>query len=162
MSDMFEFGNINLDQRQQFWITENTFSKVNAHQVVNTKDGADRNSTVDVAATVQRVKDDNVLALVLALDDNRVLVLFRDHDRNLVRALQRVDENLVGEHIQFLLFLGVDIRRSGGRETGAGAREGRKQRVNGRREARQDSNQASSLAPCEPGILSKKLLGCSA
>ena len=67
----------------------------NTHDVVNTKDGTDVHTGIDVAATVEWVEDDTVLSLVPVLDDDRLLELLRDEHRRLARRAQRVDHDVV-------------------------------------------------------------------
>jgi hypothetical protein len=69
---------------------------------VDPEDRSDGYETVNVGGTVQRVKADDVLALLLYVDLNDRFILFRDQQARRVRRLQHVDEHVVGQHIEFL------------------------------------------------------------
>ena len=53
------------------------------HDLVDPKDGADVHAGVDVAAAVERVEHDAVLAFVAVLDDDGLLELLGDEDGGL-------------------------------------------------------------------------------
>ena len=55
---------------------ENNGAPENTYDTVDTKDGTDVYSGIDVAATVQRIKDDAVLAAFVLFNDNSVFQLF--------------------------------------------------------------------------------------
>ena len=77
--------------------------------LVYAKDGADVHTGVDVAATVEWVEDDAVFALEPVLDDDRLLELLGDEHCRLARGTQRIDHDVVREHIKLLLLLALDL-----------------------------------------------------
>lgn len=56
------------------------------HDLIYAKDGTNVHTSVDVAATVERIEDDAVFALVLVLDDDGLLELLRDEHGGLARG----------------------------------------------------------------------------
>ena len=80
------------------------------HDMVYAKDGADVHTGVDIAAAVEGVEDDAVLALVAFVDEDRLLVLLRDEHGRLARRAQRVDHDVVREHVELLLLLPLNVR----------------------------------------------------
>jgi hypothetical protein len=48
-----------------------------------------------------------------ALDDNSILHLLRDHDLALSRCAQSVHHDIVGEHVELLLVLALDVGVAG-------------------------------------------------
>ena len=78
--------------------------------MVDAKDGADVHTSVDVAAAVQRVKDDAVLALISVLDDDGILQLLRDEYGALAGRTEGVNHDVVREHVELLLLLALDVR----------------------------------------------------
>ena len=80
------------------------------HDSINAKDSADVHTGIDVAATVERVKDDTVLALVRIVDDHRLVKLLRHKHRRPARRAQGVDHDVVREHIELLLLLALHVR----------------------------------------------------
>ena len=72
-----------------------TTSERRTHDLVDSEYGADVDTRVDVAATVQRVEDDAILALIPILDDDRVLEFFRDEHGTLAGCAQRVDHDVI-------------------------------------------------------------------
>lgn len=83
------------------------------YHFVNTKDGSDRDTAINVGGSIEGIKDDAVLALVLGLDHNGLLVFLGDHDSDLVGGSERVHKDLVGNNIQLLLLLALDVGRVG-------------------------------------------------
>ena len=78
------------------------------------KDRADADVHVDVARAVERIEDDDVLAvLAVALDDDRLLVLLRSHDRHVAAVAQAVQQRLVGEHVELLHRLALHVLLAG-------------------------------------------------
>lgn len=77
--------------------------------LVNGENAADRNQTVDIRRSVQRIETDNVFPLFVCVNLNRMLILFRDQHAGRVRGLQHVDEQLVGENIQFFHIFSLNI-----------------------------------------------------
>lgn len=89
-----------------------------AYQCVDSKDGTDVDAGVDVAATVEGVENDAVLALVASFNDDRVLELFGNENGRLARRPEGIDHDVIGEDIQLLLFFPLNVGFS--RETDAG------------------------------------------
>ena len=83
--------------------------KALADNLVNTKDSPDIHTSIDIAATVERIKDDAVFALVPVVNDDRMFVLFRHEHCGLPGRAQRVDHDVIREHIQLFLFLALHI-----------------------------------------------------
>jgi hypothetical protein len=82
---------------------------VRTYDLVYPEDGPDVDTSVYIAATVQRIEDDAVFPLVLILDDDSFLVFFRDEHRGLSGGAEGVDHDVIGEDVKFLLFLALDI-----------------------------------------------------
>lgn len=80
---------------------------------VDTKDGTDVDTGVNVGRTVERVKHDAVATAVTGVDDDRVLVLFRDEDGALAGSAERVDHDVVREDVELLLVLALDVGGTG-------------------------------------------------
>jgi len=83
------------------------------YDFVDSKDGPDRDTTINVGASVEGIKDDTVLAPVLIFDENSVLVLLRDHDRHLVGRSKCIHKDLVRNDIQFFLVFALNVRGVG-------------------------------------------------
>lgn len=79
------------------------------YQRVDPKDRADVNTSVDVATAVEGVKNDAVLASVTFFDDDRVLELFGNENSRLARSPEGIDHDVIGQDVQLLLFLPLDI-----------------------------------------------------
>jgi hypothetical protein len=92
-----------------FW----TSNSEKTYDFINAKNGANVNTSVNVAAAVEGVKDDAVGAPVLLLDDDRVLEFLRDKDSGLAGRSQGVDHNVIRQNIELLLLLSLYISLSG-------------------------------------------------
>ncbi len=77
------------------------------------EDGPDRNEAVDVGRTVERVEHDDVLALAFGFNFDYGLVLLGHKQAGRVRGTQEVDEQFVGEYVEFLDLLALDVRVPG-------------------------------------------------
>lgn len=80
-----------------------------AYHCIDTKDGPDVNASIDVAATVKGVENDTELASVTLFDDDRVLELFRNKNSRFARSTEGIDHDIVGQDVQLLLFLPLNI-----------------------------------------------------
>ena len=86
---------------------------------VDAEDGPDGDPAVDVRGPVQRVEHDDVAARG-ARDDDRRGALLRDHRRDLPRAAKAGDEDVVGQDVQLLLVLPLDVLGPAGEAEDAG------------------------------------------
>ena len=78
------------------------------------KDGADADVDVDIAAAVERIEDDDVLAvLAVALDDDGVFVFFRRHDGHVAAIAQKLQQRLVGDDVELLHGLALHVGLAG-------------------------------------------------
>lgn len=85
-----------------------------AHKAIDAKDGANGDAAVDVARAIERVKADDVAALERSiLDKDGLLVLLAHEDRRLAGRPERVDKDLVGEHVELLDLFALHVRRTG-------------------------------------------------
>jgi len=89
----------------RFWVR----ARDGAYQCVDAKDGPDVNTSIDVAATVKGVKNDTELASVTLFDDDRVIELFGNKNSRFARSTEGIDHDIVGQDVQLLLFLPLDI-----------------------------------------------------
>ena len=80
------------------------------HDVVDTEDRSNVYTSVDVAATVQRIENDAVLPPIAVLDNDSFFVLFRDENGGFSGGPETVDHDIVGQHVKFLLFLPLNVR----------------------------------------------------
>jgi len=80
-----------------------------AYDAIDAKDGADGDTAFNVGAAVEGVKDDTVLSALVGIDKDGFFVLFRDHDGDLVGGAEGVDKDLVGNDVEFLLLLALDV-----------------------------------------------------
>ena len=78
--------------------------------MIDAKDRSDVYTSVDVAATIQGIEDDAVLPPVAVFDENGLLVLLRDEDRGFSGGPETVDHDIVGQYIELLLFLSLNVR----------------------------------------------------
>ena len=77
------------------------------------KDGADRRVDVDVARAVERVELKHVLPLrILRRDLNRLLDLFTSHHADVPARLDGAHDHAVGEVVELLNLLALNVRRS--------------------------------------------------
>ena len=83
---------------------------------VHAEDGSDGHEAVDVGGAVQRVEGDDVVAPALRLDLDVGVVLLGHEQAAGVRRGQHVDEEVVGEHVQLLDRLALDVDRAVGPE----------------------------------------------
>ena len=95
--------------RNTQFFAENTGAPENTYDTVDTKDGTDVYAGIDVAATIQRIKHNTVVALVLVLDDDGFIKLLRDKHRCLAGSSERIDHDVIGQNIQFLLRLALNV-----------------------------------------------------
>ena len=82
---------------------------------MNGKDGADGDVDADVGRTVERIVHQHVLATTPVLANrygNWVLVFLRGDDAHAARVLDAVPHSLVGEHVELLLYLALDVDRA--------------------------------------------------
>ena len=82
------------------------------------EDGADADVDVDVAGAVERVEDDDVLAVLRgrAATTIGLVVLLGGHDGDVAAAAQAVQQRLVGEHVELLHGFALDVLLAGGAE----------------------------------------------
>lgn len=88
---------------------ENNGAPENTYDTVDTKDGTDVYSGIDVAATVQRIKHNTVVALVLVLNDDGFIELLRNKHRCFAGSSEGIDHDVIGQNIQFLLRLALNV-----------------------------------------------------
>ena len=77
------------------------------------EDGPDRQVDLDVAGAIQRIEGNQVLALgefVRNLDD--FIVFLGRHGGQVASPLQRANEDVVGQHVEFLLDFALDVFRT--------------------------------------------------
>ena len=80
----------------------------------NGEDRADADVHVDIARPVERVEHHDVFAvLAVALDDDRVFVLLAGHDRHVAAVPQELHHRLVGDHVELLHLLALDVHLAG-------------------------------------------------
>ena len=101
----------------RFWVK----ARDGTYQCVDSKDGPDVNTSVDVAATIEGVENDTVLASVTFFDDDRVLELFGNKNSRLARSPEGINHDVIGQDVQLLLFLPLNVGFSckSNAETGA-------------------------------------------
>ena len=75
---------------------------------VDPEDRPDRHPAVDVRGAVERVEDHDVVPRRV-FDDDRRVVLLGDHRRDLPRPTEAGDEDVVGQDVQLLLVLALDV-----------------------------------------------------
>ena len=86
--------------------------KVRAAQ--HRKDGAGRNVHIDVRRAVERIEQQQVLALGVAVRNLvRRIHLLRGHRRKVAAPLVRLEQDFVGDHIQLLLHLALHVLAAG-------------------------------------------------
>lgn len=79
------------------------------YQCIDSKDGPDVNTSIDVAAAVEGVKNDTVPTFVTLFDDDRVVQLFGNKNGRLARSPEGIDHDVIGQDVQLFLFLALDI-----------------------------------------------------
>lgn len=84
-----------------------------SYDLVDSEDGADVDTCVDVAATVQGIEHDAVFALVALLHNNGVLQLFGNKDCGFARCAEGIHHDIIGQDIQLLLLFALDIGLTG-------------------------------------------------
>ena len=77
---------------------------------VDAEDGADTDVYIDVAAAIQWIHGDHVLATVVEVHD--VVVLLAGHGAHHALAAQEADEDVVRVHVQLLLLFALDVLRA--------------------------------------------------
>src|SRR5918994_3031616 len=87
---------------------------MHADPAVDAEDGSYRRVHVDIRRAVERVEEDGVLThWILGWNRYDVIVLFRAHHTNSAGVLQAVLQRLVGENVQLLLLLALDVLNAG-------------------------------------------------
>ena len=77
--------------------------------MVNTKDGSDVHTGIDIATAIERIKDDTVFPPVFLVNDDGFFEFFGNQDSSLSGGSERVDHDVVGEDVEFLLFFALNI-----------------------------------------------------
>ena len=81
---------------------------------MNGEDGSDRCVDVDVPRTIERIELQYVLALwVLPRDRNRLLDLLAAHHTDVAAGFDGVNDRAVGELVEFLHLLALNVGRPG-------------------------------------------------
>ena len=81
------------------------------------EDGAHRHVHVDVGGAVQRIEQQAVLSAAKAVGNgDDAGLLFRRHGAEPPTVIQRLDDGVVGEHIELLLDFALHVRVLGGAE----------------------------------------------
>lgn len=89
----------------RFWVK----ARGGTYQCVDSKDGPDVNTSVDVAAAVEGVENDTILASVTLFNDDRVLELLGDKNSRLARCPEGIDHDVIRQDVQLLLFFPLNI-----------------------------------------------------
>ncbi len=79
------------------------------HDFVDTEDGSDVDTCVDITASVEWIEYDAVATAMLLFDDDSIFELLGDEDGGLSGSSEGIDHNVVGEDIEFLLVLALYI-----------------------------------------------------
>lgn len=77
---------------------------------VDTKDRANVHTSIDIATAIKRVEDDAILSSVFFLDDDCIVKLLGHKNCRLSRCTKSIDHNIIGEHVQLLLFFTLHVR----------------------------------------------------
>ena len=81
-----------------------------ARRAQHREDRTHRHVDVDVGRAIERIEREQVLAaLVARRERDRRLVLLRDHAGELAAPVRGAQEDLVGEHVELLLFLALHV-----------------------------------------------------
>lgn len=80
-----------------------------AHDLIYAENGADVDTSVDVAGSIQGIEYYAVLALVASLDDDRLFEFFRNKHCGSSGGTQSVDHNIIRQDIQLLLLFSLDV-----------------------------------------------------
>jgi hypothetical protein len=91
-----------------YYITQSHIVLIFDH--VNPEDCSDGDTTVDVGGAIQRIETNAVLPTEGRVDEYGLLVLFRHKNAGAAAADERLDKDLVGEHIELLLLLTLQPR----------------------------------------------------
>lgn len=81
-------------------------------RLVDAEDGAGRHSGVNVGGPVKGVENDNVVAAEGLLNGDRDVLLLRGNDGGAAAIAEGSAENIVGNDVQLLLVLALDVRRA--------------------------------------------------
>jgi hypothetical protein len=89
-----------------------------SHDFVDPKDGSDIDTSIDIAATIQRIEDNAVLSLVPVFDNDSVIEFFRDEHGRLARRAQGVDHDVIRQDVELFLLFTLDVRLARGTDPG--------------------------------------------
>jgi hypothetical protein len=100
--------------------------KTNTYDLVDTKDGTDINTSINVTRSIQRIKHDtailsalfrnrwnHVLCAFTVTNDNSLVNFLADHDTTFPTSPQSIDHDIITQYIEFLLIFSLDIGSSG-------------------------------------------------
>lgn len=79
------------------------------YQCVDSKDSPNVHTSIDVAATVEGIENDTVLAPVTFFDNDRVFEFFGNENGRLSRSPEGIDHDVIRQDIQLLLFFPLNI-----------------------------------------------------
>ena len=87
---------------------------MHADPAIDAEDGSYRRVHVDVRRAVERVEEDGVLThWILGWNRYDVIIFFRAHHTDSAGVLQAILQRLVGENVQLLLLLTLDVLNAG-------------------------------------------------
>mmetsp|Transcript_11486 Transcript_11486/g.22952 ORF Transcript_11486/g.22952 Transcript_11486/m.22952 type:complete len:266 (+) Transcript_11486:271-1068(+) len=76
---------------------------------IDSENGTDRDSSVDVGGSIQRIKDNNIVPREGFLNSNWLVFLLRGNHSGTTRGTKAVGEDFVGNNIELLLILSLHV-----------------------------------------------------
>lgn len=78
-----------------------------SYHTIDAKDGTNINTSINITATIQGIKDNDILPA--PFNYNSLIVFLGYHHLDFTRSLEAVDENLIGQDIELFDIFALDI-----------------------------------------------------